>query len=151
MHKYKWPTFIIFCAAILVFVKPVFANEAGIIKTLRGQVMIERGTSHLEAKAGDTVQENDRVSVQMGSSVGISLSDETLLSLGPNSTMVIDRYSFNPVTRKGQVETSILKGTCRFVTGLIGWLNPGAIKVTTPTAVIGVRGTDFIVEVHDVK
>lgn len=113
--------------------------------------MIERGTIHLEAKVGDPVQENDRVSVQMGSSVGISLSDETLLSLGPNSVMVIDRYAFNPVTREGRVETSILKGTFRFVTGLIGWLNPGAIKVTTPTAVIGVRGTDFIVEVHDVK
>jgi hypothetical protein len=65
--------------------------------------------------------------------------------------MVINRYSFNPITREGWVETSILKGTCRFVTGFIGWLNPEAIKVTTPTAVIGVRGTDFIVEVHDAK
>jgi hypothetical protein len=151
MHKHNWAAFIAICAVILVFVKPVFAYEAGIIKTVRGQVIIERGTTQLEAKVGDTVQENDRVSVQMGSSVGISMSDETLLSLGPNSVMVIDRYSFNPVTREGRVETSILKGTLRFVTGLIGWLNPGAIKVTTPTAVIGVRGTDFIVEVHDVK
>lgn len=151
MHKHKWAACITICAVILVFVKPSFAYEAGIVKTVRGQVMIERGTIHLEAKVGDPVQENDRVSVQMGSSVGISLSDETLLSLGPNSVMVIDRYAFNPVTREGRVETSILKGTFRFVTGLIGWLNPGAIKVTTPTAVIGVRGTDFIVEVHDVK
>jgi hypothetical protein len=151
MHKHKWAAFITICAVILVFVKPVFAYEAGIIKTLRGQVIIERGTTQLEAKVGDPVQENDRVSVQMWSSVGISMSDETLLSLGQNSVMVIDRYSFNPVTREGRVETSILKGTFRFVTGLIGWLNPGAIKVTTPTAVIGVRGTDFIVEVHDVE
>lgn len=151
MHTHKWAALITICAVILVFVKPVFAYEAGIIKTVRGQVIIERGTTQLEAKVGDPVQENDRVSVQMGSSVGISMSDETLLSLGPNSVMVIDRYSFNPVTREGRVETSILKGTFRFVTGLIGWLNPGAIKVTTPTAVIGVRGTDFIVEVHDAK
>jgi hypothetical protein len=146
-----WAAFIIICAVISVFEKPVFAYEAGIIKTVRGQVMIERGTSHLEVKVGDIVQENDRISVRMASSVGISLSDETLISLGPNSAMVIDRFSFNPVTREGLVETSILKGTCRFVTGLIGWLNPGAIKVTTPTAVIGIRGTDFIIEVHDVK
>ena len=151
MNKIKLTTFIIICVAILGFVKPVFAYEVGIIKTVRGQVRIERGTNQLEAKVGDPVQENDRVSVQMGSSIGISLSDETLLSLGQNSVMVIDRYSFNPVTREGRVETSILKGTFRFVTGLIGWLNPGAIKVTTPTAVIGVRGTYFIVEVHDVK
>ena len=151
MNKIKLTTFIIICVAILGFVKPVFAYEVGIIKTVRGQVRIERGTNQLEAKVGDPVQENDRVSVQMGSSIGISLSDETLLSLGPNSAMVIDRYSFNPVTGEGRVETSILKGTCRYVTGLIGRLNPGAIKVTTPTAVIGIRGTDFIVEVLDAK
>ena len=151
MHKYKWAAFIIICAAILGFVKPAFAYEAGIIKTVRGQVRIERGAGNLEAKVGDPVQENDRVSTQVGSSVGISLSDETLLSLGPNSAMVIDRYSFDSVTREGQVETSILKGTLRYVTGLIGQLQPMAIKVTTPTATIGIRGTEFIVEVLDVK
>jgi hypothetical protein len=151
MRKYTWAVFMIFCVAIPGFVKPVFANEVGIIKTVRGKVQIERGTNRLEAKVGDSVQENDRVGVQMGSSIGISLSDETLLSLGPNSAMVIDRYSFNQVTGEGQVETSILKGTCRYVTGLIGRLNPGAIKVTTPAATIGIRGTDFIVEVLDVK
>ena len=151
MNNNKWIAFIIFCAVILGFVNPVLASESGIIKNVRGQVLIERGTSRLEAKVGDPVQEKDRISVQAGGSVGISMSDETLLSIGPNSSMIIDRYTFNPVTREGNVETSILKGTCRFVTGLIGWLNPGAIKVTTPTAVIGIRGTDFIVEVHDVK
>lgn len=142
---------IISCAAILGFVNPVFASDSGIIKTVRGQVRIERGAASLEAKVGDPVQEKDRVIVQAGSSVGISMNDETLLSIGPNSSMVIDRYIFNPVTREGQVETSMLKGTLRFVTGLIGRLNPEAIKIQTPTATIGIRGTDFIVEVLDVK
>jgi hypothetical protein len=151
MLKMELTTFIMICAAMPGFVKPVFAYEAGIIKTLHGQVRIERGAGYLEARIGDPVQENDRVIVQMMSSVGISLSDETLLSLGPNSAMLIDKYSFNPVTREGQVETSMLKGTFRYVTGLIGRLNPGAIKVTTPTATMGIRGTEFIVEVLDVK
>ncbi len=143
--------FIIACAAMLSLANPVFAYEAGIIKTVRGQVRIERGSGNLEAKVGDPVQEKDRVSVQGDGSVGISMNDETLLSVGPNSAIVFDRYTFNPVTREGQVETSILKGTLRYVTGLIGRLNPDAIKVTTPTAVIGLRGTEFIVEVPDVR
>lgn len=143
--------FIIACAAMLSLANPVFAYDAGIIKTVRGQVRIDRGGSNLEAKVGDPVQEKDRVSVQGDGSVGISMNDETLLSMGPNSAMVFDRYAFNPVTREGQVETSVLKGTLRYVTGLIGHLNPGAIKVKTPTAVIGLRGTEFIVEVPDVK
>jgi len=141
---------IIACAAILDIVNPVFASESGVIKTVHGQVRIERGTGSLDAKVGDPVQEKDRIIVHAGN-VGISMNDETMLSLGSNSSIVIDRYTFNPVTREGQVETSMLKGTLRFVTGLIGRLHPEAIKVQTPTATMGIRGTDFIVEVLDVK
>jgi hypothetical protein len=135
------------CTALLGFAGPGFANESGIVKTVRGQVLIERGSSKLEAKVGDPVQERDRLIVQSNSSAGISMSDETLLGIGPNSTMVIDRYSYDPVTRDGKVETSILKGTLRYVTGLIGKKNPQAIKVMTDNATIGIRGTEFIVEV----
>ncbi len=138
---------LISCAALLGFAGLGFANESGIVKTIRGQVLIERGSSKLEAKVGDPIQERDRLIVQSGSSLGISMRDETLLGIGPNSTMVIDRYSYDPVTREGKVETSILKGTLRYVTGLIGKANPQAIKVTTDNATIGIRGTEFIVEV----
>ena len=151
MAKNSKIIFIISCATVLVFVKPVFANESGIIKIVRGQVQIERGTSNLVAKVGDPVQEKDRIVVQAGGRVGISMNDESLLSIGSNSSVVINRYSFNPVTRDGQVETSVLKGTFRFVSGLIARVNPNAIKVTTPSATIGIRGTDFIVEVPDAK
>jgi len=137
------------CAAILGFAGPVFAYEAGMVKTVRGQVRIERDGGTLEARVGDAVHERDRVIVQDASSVGISMSDETLLSIGHNSTMVIDKYSYDPVTREGQVATSILKGTLRYVTGLIGRARPQAIKVTTNNATIGIRGTEFIVEVLD--
>jgi len=134
-------------AVLLGFAGLGFATESGIVKTVRGKVLIERGSSKLDARVGDPVQELDRVIVQGDSSVGISMKDETLLGIGPNSTMVIDRYSYDPVTGDGKVETSILKGTLRYVTGLIGKANPQAIKVTTASATIGVRGTEFIVEV----
>ena len=137
------------CAAILGFARPVFAYESGIIKTVQGQVRIVRGDRSLEARVGVPVQERDRVIVQDASSVGISMSDETLISLGRNSTMVIDKYSYDPVTRDGQITTSILKGTLRYVTGLIGRAHPKAIMVTTNNSTIGIRGTEFIIEVPD--
>lgn len=127
----------------------VLAAEAGIIKTVKGLVQVERADGVIEAKVGDMVYGGDRVRVRGDGSAGISLKDETLLSVGPNSSMIIVNFTYNPTTREGQVETSILKGTLRFVTGLIGRLNPNAIKVTTPQATIGIRGTDFIVEVPD--
>lgn len=139
--------FLICCSAVLGFANPVYANQSGVIKTVNGQVDIERGGRSLVAKVGDPVQESDRVMSRNESSVGISMNDETLLSLGPNSTLVIDKYAYDPVTRDGRVATSILKGTLRYVTGLIGHLHPEAIKVTTENSTIGIRGTEFIVQV----
>ncbi|GAB1392014.1 hypothetical protein MASR1M60_01770 [Rhodocyclaceae bacterium] len=133
-----------FCCAAAA---PSWAADAGIVKTVRGQAMLERAAQRLEIKVGDAVQEKDRVIVSANGSVGISMHDETLLSLGPNSTMVIGAFAYNPVTREGQVETSILKGTLRYVTGLIGRANPAAVKVLTPTSTLGIRGTEFIVDV----
>ncbi len=138
------------CLALLfmLLVAPAtLAADAGIVKTLHGRVEIARGAATVEPRIGDPVFEGDRVQVKGDGSIGISLRDETLLSLGPNSIMLIDTYAYNPTTRDGQVETSILRGTLRYVTGLIGRLNPRAIKVSTPTATVGIRGTDFIVEV----
>jgi hypothetical protein len=125
------------------------AAEAGFIKTIKGQVHIERGKVLGDAKLGDVVHGGDRIQVRGDGSVGISLHDETLISLGPNSTLVIDDFAFNRTTREGKVETSILRGTLRFVTGLIGRVSPQAIKVNTPVSTLGIRGTDFIVEVPD--
>lgn len=138
---------LISCAAVLAFANPAFAYDAGVIKTVRGQVRIERGDRTLDAKVGDPIQELDRIMAQSESSAGISMTDETLLSIGPNSTLVINRYFYNPVTRDGQVATSILKGTLRYVTGLIGRAHPEAIKVMTANSTIGIRGTEFIVQV----
>jgi len=128
---------------------PLFAADAGIIKTVKGQVQIERADSSHAVKVGDFVRAGDRVNVKGEGSIGISLKDETLLSIGPNSTLVIDNFDYDPTTREGRVETSIVRGTLRFVTGLIGKLNPKGIKVMTPTATCGIRGTDFIVDVPD--
>jgi hypothetical protein len=149
MDKSKSTTILVLvsCVAILGFANTAFAYESGIVKTVRGQVRIERDGTNLEATVGSPVYERDRVIVRDASSVGISMSDETLLSIGRNSTIVIDKYAYDPVTREGQVATSILKGTLRYVTGLIGRAHPQSIKVTTSNATIGIRGTEFIVEV----
>lgn len=117
------------------------------MKTVQGDVRIERGAVQLPAEVGTPLLAKDRISVGPAASVGISLRDETLLSLGPRSTMVLEEFAFNPVSRDGRVDTTLLRGTLRYVTGLIGSLNPGAVSVKTPTATVGIRGTDFIVEV----
>lgn len=138
--------FSLLCACVT----PALAlDDAGIVKTLQAPVQIMRSGNPLVVAVGDPVQAGDRVVVGRGGSVGISMRDETLISLGPNSVFDIRAFAYNPTTREGEVDTSIIRGSLRYVTGLIGKLNPRAVKVSTPTATIGIRGTEFIVEVPD--
>lgn len=134
-------------ALIAVAPMAVAADEVGYVKTVKGQVKAERAGGSHPVNLGDALYEGDRLIVASQGSVGISFKDETLVSLGGGSEFLLNRYAYDPTTRGGQVEASILKGTMRFVTGLIGRTNPQAIQVNTPTATMGVRGTDFIVEV----
>lgn len=136
------------CASVLLAAPGHAASrDAGMVKTMVGEVRIERGGSTVVTKIGEEVQNLDRIFTGKDSSVGVTLRDETLLSTGANSVLVIDQYEFDTESREGNTEVSLLKGTLRFVTGVIGKLRPKAVLVKTPVATIGIRGTDFIVEV----
>lgn len=76
-----------------------------------GDVRIERSGSSVPLLVGDPVQEKDRIVVSTDDSAGITLRDDTRISVGPNSTLVINGFAFDPKTREGRVETSILRGT----------------------------------------
>jgi hypothetical protein len=82
-------------------------------------------------------------------SVGITLLDNSLLSAGPNSALSIDKFAFDSTTHQGGFEASLRKGTLAVVSGKIAKQSPDAMKVKTPAAVLGVRGTEFLVRTSD--
>jgi hypothetical protein len=143
----------LFCAAIFVCgacaAPALWGADSGTAKIIQGDVRVERAGISKPLLVGDPLQEKDRIVVASGGSAGITLRDDTRISMGPKSTLVINRFTFDPQTQEGSVDTSILGGTMRYVTGLVGRLRPDAVRVATNTATIGVRGTDFIVEVAD--
>jgi len=116
------------------------------VKVVQGEVRIERAGVSRPLRVGDAVQEKDRIIVSAQASAGITLRDDTRISMGPRSTLVINRFQFDPQTQEGSVDTSILSGTMRYITGLVGRANPNSVRVATSTATIGIRGTEFIVE-----
>lgn len=126
-----------------------WAGESGTAKIVHGDVRVERAGTSLPLAVGDAVMEKDRIVVPAGASAGITLRDDTRISVGPRSTLVINGFAFDTKTHEGLVDTSILSGTMRYVTGLVGRLNRNAVRVATATATIGIRGTDFIVEVAE--
>jgi len=155
-------------AVALVCVSPIAYAEvqdyvqAGIIKVVHGDVQVLRqgavqkpaeatspqaASPQIFAHVGDRLFSGDRVVTGDGAAVGITLRDDTLVSLGPKSTFVLEQYNFNESSGEGNVAVRVVKGTLRYVTGLIGKHAPERQQVMTPTATIGIRGTDFIVDV----
>jgi hypothetical protein len=130
---------------LLVATVPAHAQDVGQIKISKGTVSIERAGQRLPAPVGVKVQAADIVKTGPDGSVGILFADASLLSAGPNSVLVIDKFVFDSTTNQGAFESTLQKGTLSAVSGKIAKQSPDAMKVKTPAAVLGVRGTEFLV------
>ena len=135
--------------ALLGVVTVAEAAEIGQIKVSRGTVTVEHSGQTRPAIVGTRLDASDIVKTGADGSVGITMDDDSLLSIGPNSTLSLDRYAFDPLTNKGRFDTSLNKGTLAVVSGRIAKQSPDAMTVRTPTAVLGVRGTEFAVSVNN--
>ncbi len=117
----------------------------GKTKTTRGDVVIVRGGKELPVSIGDMVYPNDTIRTGTDSTVGIIFEDNTILSLGPNSVVIIEEYIFAPEKGVLSMVARILRGTASYLSGIIGKQSPEAVKFHTPDATIGIRGTQFLV------
>ena len=125
------------------------AAEIGQVKVAKGQVTIERQGNAMPATVGTRLQTSDVVNTGADSSVGITMDDDSLLSAGPNSSLSLDRYVFDATTNQGKFDSSLNKGTLAVISGRIAKQSPDAMTVRTPTAILGVRGTEFVVSADD--
>lgn len=125
------------------------ANGIGQVKVANGTVTIERGGQSLLATVGMRVETSDVVKTGSDGSVGITMTDNSLLSAGPNSMLSLDRYEFDATTGSGRFDTSLARGSLAVVSGRIAKRSPDAMSVRTPFAVLGVRGTEFAVSTHE--
>lgn len=122
-------------------------EAAGQIKSSKGNVSIERAGARLPATVGSAVFAADKVRTGDDGAVGITLKDNTLLSAGPNSVLALDRFAFDPTTHGGSLLATLVKGTLAVVTGKLAKQAPESVEFRTPTSILGVRGTEFVVEV----
>ncbi len=125
------------------------AGEAGMIKVARGSVAVERAGKRVSVTVGDRVMSADRVITGADGAVGIVLRDSTRLSAGPNSVLSLDKYSFDSTTHAGEIDASVRQGTLSVISGKVAAASPEKVTFRTPTATLGVRGTEFVIEVAE--
>ena len=93
------------------------------------------------------VFQNERIQTDDRGVTQILFVDGTNLTVGPNSDLTIDRFVYNPETSVGEIVAKVGRGVLRFVGGQIS--KRGKVSISTPTAVIGVRGGIGLIEHND--
>jgi len=139
-------------ALALVFAAaPAFAQApqtaAGRIKVASGSVFIVRAGTLVPAQAGQEVFEADSLKTGADGRLGITLKDDTRVSLGPSSEVRVDRFVFAPAEGQMGLVLKVVRGVIGYVSGRIAKLSPDSIRLETPAAVVGVRGTTLALHV----
>jgi hypothetical protein len=130
---------------------PALASDAGLIKVSKGNVQIERNGAKMAAPVGASVQASDVITTGADGSAGITFTDNSLVSVGPNTVFAIDKYRFDSTTHAGEFEGSLKKGRLAAISGKMVKASPESMKIRTPSAIMGVRGTEFVVQVDEEK
>lgn len=143
----KFMVCVVALSAGLLASGPAAAADIGQIKTSNGSVLIQRGSQRLPGIIGARVQQSDVIQTGVDGSVGIIFADNTIMSAGPNSVLSLDRFAFDSTTHQGNFDTSVRSGTLAVISGKLAKQSPGAMTVKTPAAILGVRGTEFFVQV----
>ncbi len=120
--------------------------EAGMVKSVKGNVTIERERATLTAKPGSLLLVSDTIVTGDNSTVGITLEDGTLLSAGPKSSLSLNKFLFDNTTNKGALDATLKHGTLAVVSGKLSKTSQEAVIYRTPTTILGARGTEFLIE-----
>lgn len=143
--------FFVFAILCPLFAHGAVAQQptAGQVKNLTGTVMLIRGGQTEPVTAGQLLEAGDTLTTDDQSSLGIILRDDTSLSLGPKARLTLDRFVFDPVAERLGLAAKLTRGTLAVVAGQIARLAPERTEFSTPSGVIGIRGTKFVVKVDD--
>jgi hypothetical protein len=128
---------------------PCLAGQdyAGIVKAVAGDAVIVRNDTTIKAKTNTKLLEGDLVRTGPGGKVGLLFEDDTVISMGSNTKIVIERYLFHPAEKKMSFITRIFQGTVSYLSGQLVKLAPNLVHIETPYGTVGMRGTHVLIKV----
>ena len=136
--------------ALLLNTLPIAKAAIGTITEQQAAVpSIQRSKATLQGTKGTGVEMQDEIKTQAGK-VGIKFADDTQVKVNENSRLVIDDFVYDPKNKDaGKLALNMASGTARYASGAIAHNNPSKVAISTPTANIAVRGTDFSATVDE--
>ena len=136
--------------ALLILVTNTAGAAIGTItESVNAPPSIQRKAQTLPGAKGTGLEMMDTVRTTQGK-VGLTFADKTRVDITENSKLVIDDFVYDPNSKKGgKLAMKVAMGTVRYASGQVAKNNPQAVSINTPTATIGVRGTDFTATVDE--
>jgi hypothetical protein len=126
--------------------QPGQAYEIGQVGTLQGGASVTRGNAAAVAlKIKDAIFKNDTLLTGANSTLGITFDDQTTFSLSANTRIVINEFVYEENGQSNAASIAVGVGTAAFVASLVA--KTGMMKITTPVATLGIRGTTGVVDV----
>ena len=138
-------------ALLLASVTPARGQEplsAGRVKVVSGSAFVVRQGMQVPAQVGQAVLESDSIRTGADGSVGVTLRDETRVSLGPNSEVLLSRFTYSPADSNFALTLRFVRGIAAYVSGHMAKLSPDSIRLETPASIVGVRGTRLGIRVE---
>ncbi len=123
-------------------------SAAGRIKVVSGPAFIVRSGGLIPAQAGQIVFEADGLRTGVDGHMGVTLKDDTRVSLGPSSELRVEHFVYAPANGSLGLVLKIVRGAVAYVSGQIAKLSPDSIRLETPAAIVGVRGTSLAIHVE---
>jgi hypothetical protein len=149
MTNPRWLPIVV--ALVFAAAAPVQAQQpspAGLVKVATGSAFIVRAGAMIPARAGQIVQEADALRTGEDGTIGVTLKDDTRVSLGPSSEVQLDRFVYAPADTGVALVLKFVRGAAAYVSGRIAKLAPDSIRLETPAAIVGVRGTSLAIRVQ---
>ena len=120
----------------------------GIVRSVSMDAYILRNEKSIAAETNMKIMNGDVLKTGPTGSLGLIFDDDTLVSMGPDSEFAVEDFLFNPSEKKLSFVVRMLQGTFAFLSGQISKLVPDAVRLETPDATIGMRGTHVLVKVE---
>ena len=140
---------IILCLIMFLFSKSVYAGI--------GEVILQEGNTKVQRKAGGEVDSKKQLEILSYDTVktgqgktAIQFVDDTRVDVTAHSKLLIDEFVYDPNNKTGKLSIKASAGTIRYASGQIAKNSQQNVKIETPTATIGVRGTDFTMTIDEI-
>ena len=137
---------ILAAAGIAALATPAFA-DIGRVKRTVGDAQVIRAGRAIKPVEGTPLEGGDVLKTGASGRISVTFADNTRFSAGPNSAITLTKFLFDKSTRKGEFLTTVDRGSLAVVSGQIAHEDKKAMKIKTPTALLGIRGTFFILDV----